>query len=426
MPISRGVANADSDMKTEVVVLGAGMVGIGTALALQQRGHGVTLLDRVMPGRETSFGNAGIIQREAVQPYAFPRDLATLLRVATRRGNDVSYHFNALWTLLPALLRYWRASAPANYAGIAQAYGRLIAHSIEEHRPLIDQSGASALVQKNGWRQIYRSAASFDVDAAAATALAAREGLDCGVLDSEALAAAEPALITPLAGAIHWRDPWSISDPGELVARYATLFQQRGGVFVHGDAFTLHQHGSGWSVRTNDGLLEAAQAVIALGPWANTLTRQLGYRLPLFVKRGYHRHYATATHLQAPMLDVERGVMMATMSRGLRLTTGAEFARHDAPPSPVQLIRGEESTRQLLDLGPPVEASPWLGARPCTVDMKPVIGPAPRHPGLWFNFGHSHQGFTLGPASGRLLGEMISKEPPFIDPTPYLPTRFER
>jgi D-amino-acid dehydrogenase len=77
-----------------------------------------------------------------------------------------------------------------------------------------------------------------------------------------------------------------------------------------------------------------------------------------------------------------------------------------------------------VDLGQPLPEPAWLGARPCTADMLPVMGPAPRHPGLWFNFGHAHQGFTLGPVAGRLLAEMLQGEVPCVDPAPYLPQRF--
>ena len=96
----------------------------------------------------------------------------------------------------------------------------------------------------------------------------------------------------------------------------------------------------------------------------------------------------------------------------------------DAPATPVQLRRAEESTRELLPLGQPVEATPWLGARPCTADMLPVLGPAPRHAGRWFTFGHAHQGVTLGPVTGRLVAELVSGEKPFVDPAPYLAQRF--
>ena len=410
---------------TEVLVLGAGIVGVSTALALQQRGHAVTLIDRRPPGQETSYGNAGIIQREAVEPYAFPRDLRTLARVATGLSNDANYHWSAVGRLAPKLFLYWRASAPERYAVVVQAYSRLIEHCLSEHAGWIEQAGAGELIHKDGWRQAYRSQQAFDADAAAAVAVAQRHGLACTVLDSTALAIAEPALQARLAGAIHWQDPWTVRDPGDLVARYAALFVRRGGALVMGDASSLRPQGGGWSVEADDrSSVQGRHAVIALGPWAEGLTRSLDYRLPLFVKRGYHRHFAGHSGLRMSMLDVERGVMLAPMARGLRLTTGAEFARHDAPATPVQLARAERSSRELVTLGAPVEASPWLGARPCTVDMKPVLGAAPRHPGLWFNFGHAHQGFTLGPVTGRLLAELISGEAPFIDPTPYLADRF--
>jgi D-amino-acid dehydrogenase len=408
----------------ETIVLGAGMVGVSTALALQQRGHAVTLVDRKAPGQETSYGNAGIIQREAVQPYAFPRSIATLARMATGISNDANYHWGALPRLAPALFTYWAASAPARYAPIAQAYGRLIEHCITEHSGWIDAAGAADLVQRQGWMQLYRTAPMFNAAATQATAIAASHGLACQVLDTAALAAAQPALQMPLAGAVHWQDPWSVSDPGELVARYARLFVQRGGQLATGDALGLRPQGSGWAVQTDAGTTTAQHAVIALGPWAGELTARLGYRLPLFSKRGYHRHYAGGPTLTMPALDIERGVMLAPMARGLRLTTGAEFALLDAPATPVQLRRAEQSTRELLPLGQPVEATPWLGARPCTADMKPVLGPAPRHKGLWFNFGHAHQGFTLGPVTGRLVAELISGEAPLVDPAPYLAQRF--
>lgn len=411
-------------MSSDILVLGAGMVGVGTALALRQRGHAVTLVDRKAPGQETSYGNAGIIQREAVRPYAFPRDWRKLVEVALGRGNDVHYQATAMPALLPRLYRYWAHSAPGTYPEIAATYAALIAHSVSEHAGWIAQAGADDLVRREGWMQGFRTPALFEQAAREAQQAAAEHGLGCDLLDGAALAARAPVLRQRLAGAIHWRDPWAVNDPGELVARYAALFQRMGGRLLRGDAASLRQQGAGWAVETDDGPAEAAHAVLALGPWADAALRRFGYALPLFVKRGYHRHYAGGATLAMPLLDVERGVMLAPMRRGLRLTTGAEFARIDAPATPVQLARAERSTRELVELGQAVEAQPWLGARPCTVDMKPVIGAAPRHAGLWFNFGHGHQGFTLGPASGRLLAELIGGETPCVDPLPYSPRRF--
>lgn len=410
--------------KQSVLVLGAGMVGTCTAVHLARRGHEVTLVDRGEPGRETSYGNAGIIQREAVEPYPFPQDWGVITRAALRRGTAVNYHAAALPSLARALAGYWFNSRPARHGTISQAYTRLIEHALTEHAQLIDAAGASDLVRREGYRFVFREKASLEREAAHAQALASSHGLRHAVLDGAALAQAEPGLRMQLAGAIHWLDPWSVSDPGALVERYAALLAREGGRMVRGDAATLQATGTGWRVNTDAGAVDAAHAVVALGPWSGALLKTLGYNLPLFVKRGYHRHYRGGTAPQLAAYDVDAGYVLAPMRQGVRLTTGAEFALLDAPATPVQLAKVEVLARQLFDLPEPVEAQPWVGARPCTADMLPVIGAAPRHRGLWFNFGHAHQGFTLGPVSGRLLAELLEGQPTVVDPTPYAPQRF--
>jgi D-amino-acid dehydrogenase len=412
-------------MQTSTLVLGAGMVGTCTALHLALRGHRVTLVDRREPGRETSFGNAGIIQREAVEPYAFPQDWSTLLRFAFKRGAAVNYHLGALPVQASALARYWSHSRPDRHARIASAYARLIEHATSEHQRLIELSSAEDLVRREGYRFVLRHAESLQAAAARAEALARSHGLRHKVLDADELAAAEPGLRMRLAGAIHWLDPWTVSNPGELVGgRYAGLFERSGGRLLRGDASTLRPAGAGWQVHTEEGAVDAEHVVIALGPWSDALLKPLGYRYPLFVKRGYHRHYRGGSAPRLPAYDLDSGLVLAPMEQGVRLTTGAEFALVDAPATPVQLARAEVLARELFDLPEPVEAQPWVGARPCTADMLPVIGAAPRHKGLWFNFGHAHQGFTLGPVSGRLMTELIEGGETVVDPSPYAPARF--
>jgi D-amino-acid dehydrogenase len=166
--------------------------------------------------------------------------------------------------------------------------------------------------------------------------------------------------------------------------------------------------------------------VVALGPWSDLVFGPLGYPIPLGVKRGYHLHLAPRGNavLHHPVLDADLGYLLAPMNRGIRLTTGVEFARRDRPPTPIQLKRALPRAHALFPLGEPVDAKPWMGARPCLPDMLPVIGRGARHPGLWFDFGHQHHGLTLGPASGRLLAEMMTGETPFADPKPFAAERF--
>jgi D-amino-acid dehydrogenase len=273
---------------------------------------------------------------------------------------------------------------------------------------------------------VFRTARERDLRFAEAERWQREFGIRHRQVDARALQDMEPHLAPVLAGALHWTDPISVQDPQGLALAYLKLFERLGGRFVQGNAATLEADGERWKLRTSKGPLEAGGAVIALGPWADVLTRSLGYHLPLAVKRGYHMHYRAAgeAKLNHPVLDVERGYFMGPMQRGIRLTTGAEFALRDAIRTPVQLARAEPIARDLFPLAERLDTEPWMGARPCTPDMLPIIGRAPRHANLWFAFGHAHHGLTLGAVTGRLVAEMVVGERPFVDPAPYTAARF--
>uniref|UniRef100_UPI002FC7CA5F NAD(P)/FAD-dependent oxidoreductase n=1 Tax=Bosea sp. (in: a-proteobacteria) TaxID=1871050 RepID=UPI002FC7CA5F len=247
------------------------------------------------------------------------------------------------------------------------------------------------------------------------------------MLDAATLRADEPHLDQSLIGGLHWTDPVTVIDPLGLSKAYVALFEKLGGQVAQGDAGTLSQDGDRWNVTLADGSkAQAGDAVVALGPWADVLTRRLGYHLPLAVKRGYHMHYKPIGNavLNHPVLDTERGYFLAPMRQGVRLTTGAEFANRDAPKTPVQLARAEPIAKTLFPLGERLDAEPWMGNRPCTPDMMPIIGPAPKHRNLWFSFGHAHHGLTLAAVTGRMVAEMVTGQKVFVDPTPFAPARF--
>jgi D-amino-acid dehydrogenase len=413
-------------MAPPILVLGAGMVGVSVALQLALRGLDVALVDRDEPGRGASFGNAGIIQREAVFPTAFPRAAQDLARIARNRSVDVSYHASALPPLASRLLRYWWHSAPPRYGRAVAGHAALIGACLEEHQVLAAKAGASVLLRPTGYLRLY----SQEQDLAAAEVVARRARQEHGVafrlLDGAALAAEVPALRLPRLGAVHWTDPVSVPDPLALTRSYLMAFQARGGTLLRGDAAGLRRQGAGWTVPVEGGAAQAAQVVVALGAAAPAVTRPLGFAPPGFGKRGYHLHLrpGEGPALRHPVYDHDAKVMLVPMRAGIRMTSGVEFAAPTAEPTPVQLLRALPQVRALLPLGEPVEQAPWMGVRPCSPDMLPLIGPVPGQAGLWAAFGHGHQGFTLGPATGRLLAEMMTGARPFLDPAPYDPARF--
>ncbi|WP_302142711.1 NAD(P)/FAD-dependent oxidoreductase [Halomonas alkalicola] len=413
-------------MSRNIIVLGAGMVGVSVAWHLARRGHDVTLVDRRAPGLETSFGNAGIIQREAVRPYPFPRDLGTLLRVLPNREVDIRYRPTGMVGAAGPLLQYWINSGGARYERIVNEWASLIMRCQDAHAPMIEASGAEALVRKGGWLELYRTRKALDERLVEAKENHERFGVEYEVLDAQALYAKEPHLAEGLVGAIHWTQPWMVADPGGLVQAYAANFEALGGHVMQASVEEVHQVGTGWRVTTSEGALEAQQVVVAMGPWSGELLSRLGLEAPLFVKRGYHMHYSAEgeARLNHWVMDAERGFLLEPMRAGIRLTTGAELADLDAPPQYKQLAAAEKVARKLFPLGKRRDAQPWKGARPCMPDMKPVIGAAPGKEGLWLAFGHGHQGFTLGPATGELLAQMMDGEAPAVDMTPFRLDRF--
>ena len=415
-----------AELKADVVVLGAGMVGVSAALHLQQRGRNAILVDsHELAGEETSFGNAGLIESASVFPYMFPRDFAQILQYALNRSPQVRYRLSDLPYSLPWLLRYFLASSPDRALHSAMAELPLIRRSLIEHEALIAEAGVPELLRKTGWLKLFRSDASL-ANAVRDVERARQYGVEGEVLDRKAVAAREPNLTGEFTGAIYFPSPGFIPDPGALAKAYTALFKRKGGRFVVGDARTLEQDAGRWRVSGPEGGIVAREVVVALGPWSDLVFGPLGYSIPLGIKRGYHLHLAPRGNavLNQPVLDFDLGFLLAPMNRGIRLTTGVEFARRDAPCTPVQIKQALPRARALFPLGEAIDAKPWMGARPCLPDMLPVIGKAPRHAGLWFDFGHQHHGLTLGPATGRLLAEMMTGETPFADPRPFAAARF--
>jgi D-lysine oxidase len=415
-----------SAMKYDTIVLGAGMVGVSAALSLQQRGQNVALIDRRPAAEETSYGNAGIIQNEAVMPYAFPREFSKILSAALNRGTDSHLHWSAIAELAPWLYQYWRNGSPDRVMRSANAAYPLIKECLSEHKYWIDKAGMGHLLQETGYLQLYRNKADLNVATEGKKRTLDRFGILFDQLDAAGISEVEPHLNGDFAGGLLITQPAGVTDPSALGKAYARLFTDAGGAFLTADARTLEAAGGGWQVQNVAGPIQADNAVIALGPWSAEVLKPLGVHVPLAGKRGYHMHYAAHGNagLSRPVLDTDHGYVLAPMAAGIRLTTGAEFARMNAAATPVQLERVEPIARKLFPLAERVEDEPWLGRRPCFPDMLPVVGAVPGHKGLWGSFGHHHLGFTLGPITGRLLAEMMTGSPTFTDPAPYRIDRF--
>jgi glycine/D-amino acid oxidase-like deaminating enzyme len=345
-------------IRADVIVLGAGMVGVSIALHLRQRGRDVVLVDRRGAGEETSYGNSGLIQREGVIPYTFPRELGTILSYAMNCRHDAVYHLSALPRIAPWLFRYWQNAAPKYIERSARALAPLMAQCVDEHEALIAEAGvaARALVRQNGWIRCLRTEASLREKIAEARRLD-QYGIDYAVLTGAQLREFEPHVSEKIVGAIHFRGSPISSDPGLLTQAYADLFVRKGGRFLKGDARRLAQDASGWSFPADDGPVSAREAVVALGPWSDDVFRPLGYDIPLAVKRGYHMHYG---------VQGKRRARPSPARRRRRLRARADAQGH-SPDDGRRIRRARRATN-------PDPARPRRTARPRIVSARGAAG----------------------------------------------------
>ncbi|HWZ38585.1 MAG TPA: FAD-dependent oxidoreductase [Bradyrhizobium sp.] len=409
--------------KTDVIVLGAGIVGVSSAYAARQRGMSVVLVDRREPGSETSYGNAGIISSGSIFPLNQPSLFGNLPKYLSNRHPALRWDVG--WVLKnPGWIARFLASARASQTKPrALALHGLIKASLKLHREWIVQAGAGNRIRETGWLKAWRSdnVAAAKADQAALT----EYGIKSELLDRQAISALEPNILPVYSVGLLHSETASVDSPGNVTKAYAKMLAGAGGEIRRAEIKLIAQDNDGWRVVLSDGELRARHVVVALGPWSAELLRPLGYGVPLATERGYHREFApnAKRKLLRPIHDAENAFLMTPMEQGIRVTSGVELTARDAPSSYAQLDAVVPLARSVVEFGEPV-GDIWRGARPTLPDSLPMIGPAPRHTGLWFAFGNQHIGFTTGPATGEAIAAMISGAAPSFDVSAFSPKRY--
>lgn len=415
--------------RRSVVVIGAGVVGLSSALWLQRAGHEVTIVDREPPAlgvpyeHASSFGNACTIAFGACIPVATPGILRQVPKMLLDREGPLSIFWRDLPQLTPWLFSFLRASTPREVDRIVAILGNLLRHAEAGHAPLIEEAGASDLLRRTGCLYLYRNERDFQA-AQRDIAFRAREGVRMEILDPPAIREREPNLAPLYHKGLLFLDAYSIDTPHQYILALAEAFRRRGGEFVRGEASAIEPGETQVSVRVGETNLLCDRLVIAGGAWSNKLARQVGDRILLDTERGYHVLFPESGQLlSAPTCYPEFGFYMTPLSEGIRAAGTVELGGLGAPPRPVRTRIIEKRARTLLPrLG--AAGRTWLGFRPSMPDSLPVIGSSPRDRRVVYAFGHGHVGLTLGGITGRLVSHVVSGTPPPIDLEPLRPTRF--
>ncbi|WP_407147595.1 NAD(P)/FAD-dependent oxidoreductase [Bradyrhizobium sp. ORS 86] len=409
--------------QVDVVVLGAGMVGVSAGLAARQRGLSVIVVDRREPGSETSYGNAGILSSGSIFPLNTPALWKSLPKYLSNQ--HPALRWNLPWAVANAgwVMRFLASAAPSQTKPRAVALHGLISTSLKLHRDWIARAGAGHRIRETGWLKAWRGDGLANAKAEQ-TALA-EYGIKSEVLDRQAISALEPNIIPAYSVGLLHTQTASVDSPGAVVKDYASMLAGGGGAIRQSEIRQIVPQDDGWRVLLADGEIAARHVVVALGPWSAELLRPLGYRVPLAFERGYHQHFALnpARKLLRPIHDADGGFVMTPMEQGIRVTCGVELTARDAPSNFSQLDTVVPLARSVIEFGDAV-GERWRGARPTLPDSLPMIGPAPRHRGLWLAFGNQHIGFTTGPGTGAAIAAMIAGSAPPFDTQAFAPSRY--
>jgi D-amino-acid dehydrogenase len=343
------------------------------------------------------------------------------------RNNSPGFRYNPLFVLknLGWFIKFlsYCTKRHAHHAG--RALRGLMQISLDRHRVLIKEAKVEEVFRHQGWFKVFRDQKTFEKFRAEQDLLD-ETGVHYTVYDREQIRQIEPGLSPIYEKGVLLDETCGVSNPAKLTDAYLKLFLDAGGHVVE-DAVSGFIPHEGWDVTLARGdIIKADQIVLAAGPWSAELASWLGYDIPLKWERGYHRHLTPSDGpaLNRAVHDVDGGFAMAPMQTGVRITTGVEMTDRDAAPNFTQLDAAISDARSNHHFGDAVDDEPWMGCRPTLVDSLPMIGVAPRHEGLFFNFGHQHIGLSTGPGSGQIIAALLKGEKPPIDISPFRPERF--
>jgi glycine/D-amino acid oxidase-like deaminating enzyme len=408
-----------------VLVIGAGVVGLSTALYLQRAGMQVAVIDPLGPAGGASFGNAGMLSPDTATPIAMPGMLRKVPGWLRDPLGPLAVRPSYFPRALPWLMQWVKAGRLQRVMEVSDAMRALHRDTLTCWRELLGDALYHDLIRPSGQVHVWEDDDSSPTEAIEQQ-IRDRHGIQSHALTADDLRQMFPGIARNITRGLHVPGNGYTVSPQRIVRSLAELLLAAGGEILAERAMKLIlRDGGGYMVMTNTANRNADHVVIAAGAWSAQLLSPLGVRVPLETERGYHAMLLSpSVRPQIPISSKSRAFFMTPMEDGLRIAGTVEIAGLDAPPD-------ERRAKILVDharrLFPALQASDvryWMGFRPSTPDSLPILGPVAGRPGLWFAFGHGHFGMSGGPPSGRLLARLITGQSPGIDPAPYRAQRF--
>lgn len=415
----------ESAGQRKVTIIGAGIVGVSSAIYLQRDGFDVTIVDRLAPGEGTSCGNAGILASCGFIPVSTPGFAWKAPGMLLDPMGPLSLKWSYMPHMIPWLYRFVRNSTPQAVERIADALCTLVGTSVEDHQALAAGTGAEQWVRPSPYLYVYQDEAAFNAESYT-WGLRRERGVKMDLLRGDAVREFEPSLDSSYRFAAVLERQGYTPDPLQLVSALAAHFVRNGGTVLRREVLDIDIDNSG-PVRllTDQGPLDIGRLVISAGAWSGRLAARLGSPVPLESERGYHITLQEPGLMpRYPIMSVSGKFVSTPMSCGLRVAGMVEFAGLGAPSNPDMTRRLIQNVKRLFPGISTAKFTEWMGHRPSLPDSLPVIGRSPHFESVFYAFGHQHVGLTSGPKTGSLVADLVSGRNPAIDLNPFRIDRF--
>ncbi|WP_112313224.1 NAD(P)/FAD-dependent oxidoreductase [Pseudogemmobacter bohemicus] len=410
--------------ETDVIVIGAGVVGLSAALAIQARGLRVTVLDREGPAAGASAGNAGAFAFTDILPLASPGILRKAPKWLLDPLGPLSVPPGYALKIAPWMFRFWRACSPSRVRHSTVAQTALMDLSKSELEGFLTLSGTLSMLEKKGNLQVYESKAELD---ASLPGWRAREehGIEFRHMDASEMAALQPGLAPRFTHGTFTPGWYSISDPKLYTLALADRFRANGGVLERDEVTGLRPLTDGVEVLSHGKIRHGAQVVLAAGAHSHLIARSVGDQIPLETERGYNTTLPRgAFDLRTQVTFGGHGFVVTRLSTGIRVGGAVELGGLHRPPN---FRRSEAMLKKAQTFLPGLVATggvQWMGFRPSLPDSLPAIGRSKNSPRVIHAFGHGHLGLTQSAGTARLVAELVTGNATAIDISAFSPQRF--
>jgi D-amino-acid dehydrogenase len=409
--------------KTEITIIGAGIVGLSSAINLVKRGSKVTLIEKDLKGQPASYGNASWLSSPSITPVLMPGMFKKIPKMWLSKDGPLFLRFPGVLKMIPFLIKYLSYTKKEKVEHISKNLAFLLKDSIGEHRELVKGSKAERWIEDSPFLFIYKNKTDFENDSYT-WSLRKKYGFELIEVQKEELNRIFPGLSQEYTFAIKIENQGYISNSQNYLDDLIDYYKSLGGEIIENEVLDINPSGDNFIIKLKNSDLFTEKVLISSGVYSGDFVKKFNVKVPIESERGYHLElFDTNIRINHPIMNGYLKLAITPRPTGIRFAGLVEFGSLNSKPNPKAfelLMRNAQSMFPGITFKRKME---WSGHRPSTVDSLPVIGASERSNNLFFAYGHHHIGLTAGPKTGKMIAKQILRDNDQFDLEAFNPHR---